>query len=1148
MRLFRGILYGMIGLIAAAVLLTVLIVATPTGLRFALDVAEPWLPSALELPEVSGTLAGGVVVRDGAWRGGRVSVEVRELELELDPWPLIRRDIRLDRLRARGVSVRIAQTDADAPAPEESGEPLRFRLPVPLAIEDGRLEDIAVSGPGWSRSAASIEFAAGMRGSRLEAERLVVISDWLALDARGEVRFEPRYPLRLNAAWRFGTGEDGPVVAGSGRIEGDERGWALSHRLTEPVDVRTDGTVELRGAGLHARLRNELGQLEVPLDGDRVLSVADGRVTLAGWLDGYTAEGAARLVTEGRPDVQAEAWGRGSLQTLEIERLRLVSEAGTLEADGRLGLLPQRQWDLAFRLAGLETEPWGAPVAATLSADGRTAGGWPADGGPRGTLTLAELAGDYRGEPLSGSGTVELGAGGGIIARTLEIVIGDNRVAVDGRLRPEPDLGLSIRAPRLAAIWPGLEGDLRGELALAGTVEAPVIRGDLETAGIRREDLALGPARLEASPAEAGSRVRLTAERLEAGGTVVESLRVRAEGTPDSHDLALTLTAAGATAEIQAAGGLADARWLGTLRALRIEQPKLGDWHLEEPAELMLAAGQAELARACLTGGEGGSLCLDGRSDDDGARLAGEARRLPLALLAPLFPAGTGFEGEAQGGAELTWRSGVLDGRADLSVQDGRIAVMLAEDQQADLDIRTFTARIDVEANETSLEADLDLGGQGGAEATLWAEDLFDTDSALDGQLRLDFRDLSMVPLLVPELARVRGHVMGRVDIGGTRREPRLGGALRLREAGFLFPDAGIEVAELEVVARQEQPGVVDYEGSARSGDGRVRISGTTRRMEDEGWVSRFTVKGQDFRIVRLPDIQATASPDLDILLDERRLEVRGTIEVPEADVTLREAGAEAVRTSPDAVVHGRTEAGEARLGPVLFVEVQVELGEEVRLEGFGLETGLTGSLRLTGGSRRPWLGFGRVSLVDASYSAYGQDLDVERGELAFSGPLDNPTLDIRAVRDTGEVVAGVRIGGTVRSPSSTVFSEPPLPEAEALAYLLTGRPLSGATSAEGNLLSRAALSLGLSQAGPVAARVSQEVGLDTLAVEGGADDGRVLAGKRLNEDLYLEYAWGIFDQIGTLLVRYDLSDRLRLESRSGEQHAVDLVYRVETD
>jgi len=1150
MRLFRGILYALIGLIAAAVAVTAFVVATPAGLRMALDAAEPWLPAALELPRVSGTLVGGVVVREGAWRGEQVTVEVEELELELDPWPLIRSDIRLQRLRARGVTVEIAAAAAGSPATESAPEPLRFRMPVPLAIEDARLEDVRVSGPGWSRSAAAVELSAAMRETRLEVGRLVVESDWLGLDAAGEIRLEPRYPALVDVEWRYGGGEDAPGFAGSGRIEGDADGWAVTHRLAQPEAILTEGTVELTESGFHALLDNELGQIDVALGGDRVLAVQEGHITLAGWLDGYTAEGDARLVAEGWPAVQAWASATGSLEGLQVERLRLASEAGTVEADGRLDLLPDRQWDLSFRVLDLQTEPWGAPVAAAISARGSSAGRWPEATAPRGTLTIEELSGDYGGEPLSGSGTLTIGAGGAIGARALELGVGDNSVAIDGSLRPATDLTVSLRAPRLAALRIGLEGDLRGELDLAGSVEVPVIRGSLETDGIRRDGdgLALGAARLEASAVERGSRVRLTAERVEVGGTVFESVGIGADGTPGSHDLRLALAAAGTTAEAQAAGGLADARWEGTLRSLRIAQPKLGEWTLDEAAALTLGPARAELERACLTGGAGESLCLEARTDAEGVRLAAEAGRVPLALLAPLFPEGSDFEGYAGGEADLTWRENVLDGRAVVSVPEGRIAVTLDEEQQTDLDIRSFTARFEVEANETRMETDLDLGAQGGAEATLWVADLFDPESALDGQLRVDFRDLSMVPLLVPELADVTGHVMGRIDLAGSRREPELGGALRLREAGFLFPDAGIEVTELEVVARQERPGLIDYEGSARSGEGQVRIRGSTRRVEGEGWASRFTVKGQNFRIVRLPDMQATASPDLEIVLDEKRLEVRGAIEVPEADVTLREARSDAVRTSPDTVVHGRTEAGESRLGPVLFVEVQVQLGEEVHLEGFGLDTDLTGSLRLTGGSRRPWLGFGRLSLVDARYSAYGQELTVERGELAFSGPLDNPALDIRAVRDAGEVVAGVQIGGTVRSPRSTVFSEPPLPEAEALAYLLTGRPLEGATSTEGNLLSRAALSLGLSQAGSVASQISQEVGLDMLAVEGGADDGRVLAGKRLSEDLYLEYAWGIFDQIGTLLVRYDLSDRLRLESRSGEQHSVDLVYRLERD
>ncbi len=1146
MRVFRGILYVLIGLIAVAIVLTSLVVATTAGLRLALEVAEPYLPSALELGEVDGTLAGGVVLRGGAWRGEGVTVEVRELELELDPWPLIRRDVRLERLRALGVTVHIAEGGTEEP--EAPRGRFRFRMPVPLVIADGRLEEVQVSGSGWSRSARVIELAAGIRGSRLQADRLMLDSDWLGLNARGEARFVPPYRLRLTADWRYGKEDAGATLAGSGRIEGDADAWTVTHRLSEPEEVRTEGTVELSEAGFHAQLRNDVATLELPLDGGRVLSVADGRVRLEGWLDAYTADAQARLTMEGVPAVQAQATGRGSLQMLEVESLRLASEAGSLEADGRLGLLPSRRWDVAFRLREFATGPWGAPLEGTLSARGRSTGRWPEGSTPTAMVRIEELSGRYGGEPLAGRGEMEFAPGGKAAARGVEFAIGANQFSVDGRLAPQPDLNLTVQAPRVETLWPALQGDLRGAVALSGSFAEPVLDGTLETDGLRWDGLSIGPASLQVSPAASGSRLRLVAGQVEAGDVSLVSVRVRAEGAPDSHDLALEIEAASGSADLRASGGLADGGWSGQLRALRISQPQLGDWRLDEAVAVTMAAAEITLGRACLTGEERGTLCLEASRDAEAIRVNADARRVPVALLAPLFPAGSRFEGEAAGQADLTWQAGVLDGAAELTVEGARVEVMLDEDRQTQLEIRSFTATAAVQRNEARIEADLDLGEQGDGEAWLQTANLFDPGAPVDGLLRLDFRDLSMVPLLVPELAQVRGYVMGRVEIRGSRREPRLGGALRLREAGFLFPDAGIEISGLELVARQDEQGIVDYEGSARSGDGTVRIRGTTRRADDAGWVSRFTVEGQDFVIVRLPDMQATASPDLDILLDESRLEVRGTIEVPEADITLRELGSDAVRTSPDTVVHGRTEAGEARLGPALFVEVEVVLGESVHLRGFGLETDLTGSLRLTGGSERPWLGFGRLSLVDASYKAYGQKLTVERGELAFSGPLTNPTLDIRAVRDTGEVLAGVRIGGTVRSLSSTVFSEPPLPEAEALSYLLTGRPLAGTTSAEGNVLNRAALSLGLSRAGAIASQVSQEVGLDTLAVEGGADDGRVLAGKRLSEDLYLEYAWGIFDSIGTLLVRYDLSDRLRLESRSGEQHAVDLVYRIERD
>lgn len=1148
MRIFRGMLYVMIGLIAAALMLTALVVSTPFGLRVALAVVDDYLPEALELGPVSGTLAFGAVVEDGAWRGGAVTVEVERLELELAFLPLLRRDLRLDRLRADGVDVEVHAGDGEEEAEERPAAPFVFRMPVPLAIRDGRLEDVSVRWPGGGRSAERIVLSASAQGAQLLVRRLEITSDWLELQADGEARLERPYPVRLDAVWRY-LGLEQIALSGSGTIEGDAQEWRVTHRLVEPEAVRTEGTVSLGEDGFRAALRNRLRQGEWELPGDRTLIVEDAEATVEGWFGGYAYDAEGTVRVSGLPSMAGRASGRGTLQALEVNRLVVRSEAGGLEADGRLEVTGAPRWETDFRLRDVEPGAWGAPVDALVSAAGTTSGRWQPGAPPEAAVSLESLSGEYRGRRLGGRGGLALRDGVPVF-RDFELDVGENRLRADGRPIEPVDLSLGISAPALSALWPSAQGSLEGELYLRGTRDAPVVDGAITGRGLSWGGFGAGRLDLSAAPAPGGgSRVRIEAEDAVLAGTRLPTLAVNLEGTPAENAIGIETQTQAGVLSLQAAGSLQEGRWQGLLRSLRVERPGLGRWRLTEPASLTVSASGGELARSCLAGEGEQSVCLQARYDpDDASRVEMDIERLPLAVLAPLFPANSTFEGHAAGRAAFTWQAGRLNGDAGLSLDGGLIRAGIAEDEYVTVTIREAGATARIDENRAMVEASVDLGEKGDGSFRLELADLMDAAAPIDGQLRADFTDLALVTLLVPELRDVRGHLMGRVEIGGTRNQPTLAGAIRLREGGFLFADAGIEVTELEVIARQEEPGVIDYEGSARSGEGTVAITGTTRRSGENGWVSRLDVQGENFLIARLPDLEATASPDLDILVDGERVEVRGTLTVPRADVTLRDLGGEAVRPSPDAVVHGRTEVSEERLGPTLSVEIRAVLGEDVQLQGFGLETRLDGSLRLTGGSNRPWLGFGRLSLVDARYEAYGQKLRVERGQLGFSGPLDNPTLDIRAVRDTGEVLAGIRIGGTVRDPESTVFSEPPLPDAEALAYLLTGRPLSGATASESDQLTTAALTLGLSRAGAIASQITQEVGLDTLAVEGGATDGRVLAGKRLSEDLYLEYAWGIFDQIGTLLVRYDLSDRLRLESRSGEQHSVDLIYTVEQD
>ena len=222
-------------------------------------------------------------------------------------------------------------------------------------------------------------------------------------------------------------------------------------------------------------------------------------------------------------------------------------------------------------------------------------------------------------------------------------------------------------------------------------------------------------------------------------------------------------------------------------------------------------------------------------------------------------------------------------------------------------------------------------------------------------------------------------------------------------------------------------------------------------------------------------------------------------------------------------------------------------IGDDVRFIGFGLDARFEGRLQIASAPRKAPLGEGVIELKDATYKAYGQDLDVERGRLLFAGPMDNPGLDIRAVRTAGDVKAGIEVTGTVSRPSARVFSEPSLPDAEAFAYLLTGRPLAGASSSEGSMLGSAALALGLENADILTKNVGRELGLDEVGISGDGDSAGLVLGKYLTPDIFVSYVMGLFDSEDAIKVNYRLTDRISVEGLSGsDKQAVDLLYRFE--
>ena len=121
--------------------------------------------------------------------------------------------------------------------------------------------------------------------------------------------------------------------------------------------------------------------------------------------------------------------------------------------------------------------------------------------------------------------------------------------------------------------------------------------------------------------------------------------------------------------------------------------------------------------------------------------------------------------------------------------------------------------------------------------------------------------------------------------------------------------------------------------------------------------------------------------------------------------------------------------------------------------------------------------------------------------------------------------------------------------EADAISYLISGRPMQSTNATDRSAIAGAALSLGAAQTSPLTQKVGSAVTLDELGVEGGTfDETQVVAGKQLGSDLYVRFAYGLFNRIGTVLARYKIGRNLSIEAASGEDQSLDLIYSVERD
>jgi len=823
----------------------------------------------------------------------------------------------------------------------------------------------------------------------------------------------------------------------------------------------------------------------------------------------------------------------GDLQQLFLPELQLRAGQGRADGQLSLGFADGLRWDANLQLSDLDPAYWRAELSGQLGGPLRSRGELKNQ-----QLSLSadiDLVGRLRGQPAQFQAQAAAAGEQWTLSR-LELRLGDNRIHASGESNQRLGGQLRLALPRLGQLWPNLQGQLDGTLELAGTRQAPQGRLDLQGQRLAFADRRLQRLQLDARLDSAQrARIELEAVGIALGETELGRLNASGQGDRRQQQLQVKLDGPRLQTTLALAGNLDQGVWRGRLS--RGEVRSGGQhWRLQQPAKLeRLANGQLNLGAHCWVSGPA-SLCGEEQRLLPEPRLRLRLADFPLDSLAQWLPEDFTWQGRLDAEIRLDLPAGGPNGQVLLDAGSGTWRI---REQGQWLDFAYDSLRLSSQLRPQRIDTQLELRGAKLGQLSLQARlDPRPANKPLSGEFRLSGLDLALARPFVPMVEHLAGQLDGDGSLVGSLLAPQVNGRVQLRGgeiSGGQLP-IGFEDLQLQALIAGES---LQLSGGWRSGEhGQGRLAGELAWRT--GLDGQLRVRGSRLPVSVEPYAELEVEPDLQLRIAGEQLSLAGKVQVPRGKIVIRELPPSTVQVSEDALIVGRDSP--ERQPTAIGMDIAVEVGQDrLSFSGFGLNADLVGRVHIGDDLDTR----GELNLNNGRFRAYGQRLVMRRARLLFAGPIDQPFLDVEAIRRVDEVVAGLRLTGNAEQPKTEVFSEPAMSQQEALSYLVLGRP-PGQGSGDNNLLAQAALALGLAGSAPLAGGLAQGLGIEDfqLDTEGSGSATSVVASGSLSERLSLRYGVGVFEPANTVALRYELSKKLYLEAASGLASSLDLFYR----
>ena len=786
--------------------------------------------------------------------------------------------------------------------------------------------------------------------------------------------------------------------------------------------------------------------------------------------------------------------------------------------------------------------------------------------------------------------TAKANAKGEWSARVNEFRWGENTLSMDGKGRlvgdtMSADALASLQLTKLSAFSPLLSGSLTGDVKVDGrfssSVLEPVITADLKSHELKVLDAnealvaQIGDTTIKGTFGKKGAdplTLKLTnlvvgaGEDEEKAPTRIEEAKLSLGGTIASHEVALDVKGEPVPAHLVVTGGLSKdfAQWKGNLAEVKIGSP-IGDWGTKNvPISVNINQSNATIAAHCWEMSVEGkktntpnAVCLAEKAQvGEKGRAVVNLKHFALTTLAPILPQDVALDGTFTGDATVAWdatKPGLPQVKLNL-VNKGVNATRVTDSGPLTVKFSEVSLSANTQGEAVSVKATVAPEHNGKLLADLSLTEL-NSNKKIGGTIVLEKWSVGALSQLFSTGEVVEGNLEANLKVGGRLDDPQLNGHLALTEASVREGLVPISIEPSDIVLLfQGKTSTLD--GVVRTNEGEVALVGRAdwSNLKDPTAEVRLRTrrdgKDETMGLTVPPYAQLEMGADITAKASNAGVDISGEVVIPKGDITVNQLPDSAIQGSDDLVMLKRdlTPVTPKSAGMPIRSNLKITIGPRVRVNAFNLKARLIGELVMR--QSKQGLGLnGSIQLKNGNFFAYGQALNITKGEILFSGPIDNPYVNLEAIRDPDatedSVTAGLRVRGSATSPKVTIFSTPAMSNEEALSYLLRGQGL-GSSSSDGQAVASALLGMGLSQTSGIVGSIGSAFGIQDLQVtsEGVGVKTKVVVKGNLFPRLQLKYGVGVFDSLATFTVRYRLLPRLYLQGVWDEDQTIDLLYR----